>query len=259
MLREHEANGVTYFTFPTLTDLGVRHVIGSRVGGVSEAPFATLNVSASVGDDPNLVQENRRRLAALVGVEPERFVTAWLVHGRDVARVNGEHRGQRIPYHDALMTDEPGVPLFMTFADCVPIIVYDTHHRAVALAHAGWRGTAAGIMENTLKAMHRAFGTQPEEAIVAFGPAIGACHYEVGPDVMEAFRLLGRTPPVFRSVDNGRAHLDLVETNRRQAASVGVSRFLTSGQCTACRTDLFFSHRAEHGRTGRFGVVVMLE
>ena len=258
MLRQHEANGVTYFTFPQLTALGVHHVIGTRLGGVSSPPFDTLNVSLSVGDDPQRVEENRRRLAALVDIAPTQLVTAWLVHGRDVARVNGEHRGHRIPYYDALMTNEPGVPLFMTFADCLPIIVYDPVRRAVALAHAGWRGTAAGIMEHTLLAMHEAYGTRPQEVIVGFGPAIRACHYEVGPDVVEAFRLLGRTPPVLHPADNGHARLDLVETNRRQAASLGVSEFLTASHCTACHTDLFFSHRAEHGQTGRFGVVVVL-
>lgn len=259
MLRQHEANGVTYFTFPALSDLGVRHAIGSRIGGVSPPPYATLNVSISVGDETARVHENRRRLAEVIGVSPGQFVSAWMVHGRDVARVNGEHRGQRIPYHDALMTSEPGVPLFMTFADCVPIIVFDPVHRALALAHAGWRGTAAGIMENTLLAMAEMFGSRMEEMVVGFGPAIGICHYEVGTDVMEAFRLLGRTTPVFRLEENGRVYLDLVETNRRQAASMGVRQFLTTSYCTACRTDLFFSHRAEHGNTGRFGVVVMLE
>lgn len=259
MLREHSANGVTYFTFSELTELGVLHVIGSRVGGVSPRPFASLNVSVSVGDEQENVHENRRRLGEILGVSPDHFVTAWMVHGNDVARVNGEHRGQRVPYHDALITDEPQVPLFMSFADCLPIILYDPEHRAVGLAHAGWRGTAAGIMENTILAMARAFSSRPEEMVVAFGPAIGVCHYEVGADVMEAFRLLGRTVPAFRPGQNGRAYLDLVETNRRQAEGMGIRHILTTGYCTACHTDLFFSHRAEGGNTGRFGVLVMLQ
>ena len=258
MLRQHSANGVTYFTFPELTEYGLYHVIGSRVGGVSPEPFASLNVSVSVGDTAENVRENRRRLGEILGITPDQFVTAWMIHGNTVARVNGEHRGQRIPYCDALITDEPGVPLFMTFADCVPIIVYDPTHKAVGLAHAGWRGTAAGVLQNTLHAMQQAFGSEARETVVAFGPAIGVCHYEVGPDVMEAFRLLGRATPAFQPGHEGHAYLDLVETNRRMARNAGVSQVLESEYCTACHTDVFFSHRAERGRTGRFGVLVML-
>ncbi len=259
MLRQHRANGVTYFTFPELADYGVQHVIGSRIGGVSPAPFSSLNVSISVGDSEENVLENRRRLGEILNVTPDQFVSAWMIHGNDVARVNGEHRGQRIPYCDALITNEPGVPLFMTFADCVPIIVYDASHHAVGLIHAGWRGTAAGVLQNTLKAMAQAFGTRPAEVMVAFGPAIGVCHYEVGTDVMEAFRLLGRAMPVIRPDHNGHVYLDLVETNRRMGHTVGVSNTLKADLCTACHTDVFFSHRAEAGKTGRFGVLVMLE
>ncbi len=258
MLRQHNVNGLTYFTFPALSDAGVEHLIGTRRGGVSEGPFEALNMSTSVGDAPEKVRENRARLGQLVGITPEEMVTAWLVHGSDVARVNSAHRGQRIPYHDALITNEPNVPLFMTFADCLPIILYDPVHRAVGLVHAGWRGTAAGILLNTIRAMGKAFGTRAADLTVAFGPSIGICHYEVGTDVLEAFRLFGHSPVVMRPGSNGRAHLDLVATNRRQAEQAGVEQVLTSGYCTACHTDLFYSHRAEGGRTGRFGVVVML-
>ena len=258
MFQRHSVNGLTYFTFSELTAEGVNHVIGSRLGGVSGEPFSTLNMSFSVGDDPNRVQENRNRLAQLVGVTAADLVGAWLTHGNDVARVNREHRGQYIPYHDGLITDEPGVPLFMTFADCVPIILHDPKHHAVGLLHAGWRGTAAGIVAQAVARMEEEFGTHPEDLTMAFGPAIGTCHYEVGPDVMEAFQTLGRTPPVFQPGSNGHVHLDLIATNKHQAMALGVERFLESAYCTACHTDLFYSHRAEGGKTGRFGVIVML-
>lgn len=202
MLQENEQAGVRYFTFPDLTAMGVDHVIGTRQGGVSPAPFASLNVSMSVGDAAENVRQNRARLGQIVGVTPEDMVTAWLVHGNDVAPVNGAHRGQRIPYHDALVTNEPEVPLFMTFADCVPIILFDPVHRAVGLIHAGWRGTAAGIVPRTVQVMHQCFQTRPQDLVLAFGPAIGRCHYEVGPEVLQAFQHLVRTPAVFEPADN---------------------------------------------------------
>ncbi len=259
MFQRHSLNGLTYFTFTELTAAGVAHVVGTRLGGVSEKPFATLNMSFSVGDHPEHVQENRRRLAHLLNVSERDLVGAWLVHGNDVARVNGTHKGQHIPYHDGLITDEPGVPLFMTFADCVPIILYDTAHHAVGLLHAGWRGTAAGIVEHAIHRMGEEFGTHPQDLVMAFGPAIGVCHYEVGEDVMDAFLTLGRTPPVFQPGRNGHVYLNLVETNKRQAMALGVEHFLETSYCTACHTDLFYSHRAERGHTGRFGVIVMLK
>ncbi len=259
MIQEHDEGGLTYFTFPELTALGVAHVIGSRRGGVSDGPFATLNVSLSVGDATERVRENRARLGHLLGVTPEEMVTASLIHGSDVAPVNGVHKGARIPYHDALITDEPRVPLFMTFADCVPILVVDPERRALGLVHAGWRGTAAGVLPKTITTMQQRFGSQPADLIVAFGPAIGKCHYEIREDVIQAFRLLGRTPVILEPSANGTAYLDLIATNRQQASALGVRRFLEAGLCTACRTDLFFSHRAEKGRTGRFGVLAMLE
>jgi len=257
MFTQHNHEGVIYFTFSELDTRGLVHVIGSRRGGISPPPFDTLNVSTAVGDAPENVRENRARLAQIVGVSPKDFVTAWLVHGHDVARVGPEPRGTRVRHRDALITDTPEVPLFMTFADCVPVILYDPEHHAVGLAHAGWRGTAAGVTMRTIAAMQQAYGTRPEALVVALGPAIHMCHYEVGPDVIEAFDVFGRGPVVFERQED-RYYLDLIATNVQQAQMMHVRDVLTAPYCTACRTDLFYSHRAEKGKTGRFGVLVML-
>lgn len=257
MLTTHRHGDLLYFTFPRLDKLGLVHVIGSRQGGVSPPPFATLNVSTAVGDTPENVRENRARLASIAGVTPEDFVTAWLVHGNDVAQVGPEARGTRVRHRDALITNTPGLPLFMTFADCVPVILFDPEHHAVGLAHAGWRGTAAGVTMRAIAAMQQAYGTRPESLVVALGPAIHVCHYEVGPDVLEAFDIFGRGPVVFERRDD-RYYLDLIATNAQQAEMMHVRDILIADYCTACRTDLFYSHRAEGGETGRFGVLVML-
>ncbi len=257
MFLSHDHEGLLYFTFSELDTLGLRHVIASRRGGVSPAPFDTLNVSIAVGDRPENVLRNRARIAQQVGIRPQEFVTAWLVHGHDVARVGSEDKGKRMRRRDALITNVPEVPLFMAFADCVPVILYDPEHRALGLAHAGWRGTAAGVTMRTIVAMEQAYGTRPQALVVALGPAIGACHYEVGPEVIEAFDVFNRGPVVFERTSE-RYHLDLIATNEAQARMMHVRHVLTSGYCTACHTDLFYSHRAEQGKTGRFGVLVML-
>ena len=253
--RKHE--GVTYFVFKELEDQGVAHVIGTRQGGVSPPPFDTLNVSLAVEDTPERVRENRARLARILHLTPDDLVRVHLVHGAQAEKVGREHKGSMIRHRDALMTDEPGVPLFMTFADCIPVIIFDPIHRAVALVHAGWRGTAAGITMRTIAQMQQTYGSRPEDLVVALGPGIGRCHYEVGMDVIEAFDVFGRGPVVFEK--KGRRYfLDLVETNAQQAAMMHVPTVLKSGYCTACHPDLFFSHRGEKGKTGRFGVIVML-
>lgn len=258
MFRLRAKAAVLHFVFEELEAHGVKHAVASRHGGVSPAPFASLNMSTSVGDTPENVRENRERVARLLATSARDLVIAALSHGTSVKVVGKEDKGRRIPATDALVTAEPGIALFMTFADCVPIIVYDPVRRAVGLVHAGWRGTAAGVLERTIHTFQECFGTRPEDLMVAFGPAIGPCHYEVGPDVLETFRRFGKVPVVARPSADGKVFLDLVATNREQAAALGVRRFLHAGICTACRTDLFYSHRGERGRTGRFGVIVML-
>ncbi len=257
MFQRREKDGVVYFVFPELERLGVPHVVGTRVGGVSPEPFHSLNVSVAVGDTEENVQENRRRLSRVLGVEPEMLVGASLVHGTTIAQVTSADRGRWIPQTDALLTREARVPLFMTFADCVPVVIYDPKQRALALAHAGWRGTAAGLTMRVIAAMERVYRSRPRDLVVALGPAIGQCHYEVGTDVMEAFDVFGRGPVVFEK-KGGRYYLDLVGTNVKQAEMMHVNQVLVSGYCTACHPDLFYSHRGEKGKTGRFGVIAML-
>lgn len=251
-------DGLLYFVFEPLEAYEVRHVIASRRGGVSPSPYASLNMSTSVGDEAANVRANRERAARLLGVSAQDLVIAALSHGTNVRVVGRADKGKRIPATDALVTAEPAVPLFMTFADCVPILVYDPVRHALGLVHAGWRGTAAGVLKETIHTLRGLFGTRPEDLCIAFGPAIGPCHYEVGPEVVETFRRCGNVPVIARPSQDGRVYLDLIGSNERQAAALGVRRFFHAGICTACHTELFFSHRGEGGRTGRFGVIAML-
>lgn len=268
---EHNHDTIYYLAFGSWSArAGVRHAVFSRQGGVSAAPFESLNLSVSVPDDKVDVYANRRRAYGLFGRDTDSVVHAHLVHGTAVARVTQANNGTWLPHSDALITNEPGCALTMNYADCAPILLYDPVQQAIGLGHAGWRGTVADVPGAMVGAMVAEFGSDPADLLAAVGPSIGPCCYEVGTDVIDAVgaaftdpaALLpypatnGNTPPAGQ-----RPHFDLPEANRRQLLSAGVParQIELAGLCTACRTDLFFSHRAENGRTGRFGALLMLD
>ncbi len=228
------------------------HGFLTRRGGVSVPPFASLNLSHSVGDDPAAVAENLRRAFAAIGLRAEETVTAWLVHGNAVACVDGRHRGKVLEGVDGLITAERDLALFMRFADCLPVLLVEPTLPAVGLLHVGWRGLAAGILEAALEAFEAGLGCPPSTLYAALGPGIGGCCYAVGPEVVEALRpRLGGALPLHRI--NGAWHLDLPGAVRQHLSHLGVPRVIAAGVCTACHRDDWYSHRAENGRTGRFG------
>lgn len=247
------SGGIVFYRFrdPPWGDLP--HGFLTRRGGVSAPPFASLNLSHSVGDDPQAVEENLRRAMAAAGLSPEEIVTAWLIHGNTVAVVDTRHRGKILEGVDGLITAERGLALLMRFADCIPVLLADPRLPAVGLLHVGWRGLAAGILESAVMAFEAELGCHPSALHAALGPGIGGCCYAVGPEVIEALRpRLGRHLPLAR-VD-GAWHLDLPEAVRLHLQRLGVPSVITAGVCTACHLEDWYSHRAEHGKTGRFGV-----
>jgi len=241
----------------------------TRLGGVSRAPWHSLNTALHVGDADGDVIRNRRRIAAGLGWPFEAWTSASQVHGNRVYRVTAEDRGKgrarpedAVAEADALITDVPGTLLVMYYADCVPLYFYDPDHSAIGLAHAGWRGTALDVAGETVRAMEAAFGTRPDRLYAAIGPSIGPCCYEVDEPVL--CRLLPLAETLQRFVGPGaealtaparpgRAAANLKEFNRRLMMKAGIlpSRIEISRWCTGCRTDLFFSHRREGGKTGR--------
>jgi hypothetical protein len=261
---------------------GLVHAVSTRQGGVSSGYLASLNLGKAVGDDPQNVEANHRLLAEALGLHREHFTTTWQVHGRHVLHATREARGSLLGQADGIITDEPGVPLTQRYADCTPILVYDPVRHAVGLAHAGWRGTVAGMAGALVEAMVTHYGSDPASMAAVIGPSIGPCCYEVGDEVIAAARLafadpsrvLGTPVPVEQAAHqdsrarkgthqaNGQAsrlHFNLWDVNRLQLAEAGVRQIEVSGLCTSCRRDLFFSHRGDRGRTGRFGAVVMLK
>ncbi len=179
-------------SWPALDAAGVDAAVTARSGGVSSGPYATLNLSLSVGDDPGCVLENRRRLAAGIGARPEDFVFARQVHGAGVRVVGEADRGSgafcnddAIADADALVTCSPGVVLAILTADCVPVVLHDPVAGVLACVHAGWRGTVARVPAAALAAM-QALGSRPSDVIAGIGPAIALARYQVGPDVHQA-------------------------------------------------------------------------
>jgi YfiH family protein len=252
-------NGVVLYRFDGLdgTD-GLLHAILTRIGGVSRGPYATLNLGHTVGDDLAAVEENHRRALGPLGLDPGQVISPWQVHGAAVGVVGPEQLGTIRPQTDALVTAAPDVPLMMRFGDCTPVLLFDSVRRAIGLAHAGWRGVVAGVVGASIQTMTERLGCIPSEIWAGIGPTIGPCCYEVGPDVAE--KIASACPSgteVVHSV-NGQVHADLPAAVEAQLHAAGVERVEHADLCTSCRVDEFFSHRAEGGRTGRFGVVIGL-
>jgi polyphenol oxidase len=220
----------------------------TRQGGVSEGPYASLNLGIFTGDEPERVVENRRRLCAAAGVDPERATMAWQQHGAEVRKAHPEsivNPGLRHDPCDALWSDEPGQAMLLLTADCLPIALarLDGERPAVAVLHAGWRGLLAGIVPAGVAALGARLVT------AAIGPAIGPCCYEVGEDVAGPMRAAFGTG----LVREGR--LDLWSAAERALLAAGVARVERFDLCTACDEERFFSHRRDCGLTGRQGVL----
>ena len=237
----------------------VRAAFTTRAGGVSRGSYASLNLARGIGDDPPAVEENRRRLAQAMGARLEALVEAEQVHGSAVAVVGGRAGGTVVPGVDALVTRSPDIWMAVYAADCVPALVLDCGVPAIAAVHAGWRGTAAGIVAQTMQRMRDVFGSDPARCRVALGPAIGGCCYEVDAPVARAMESASWWAESARPTGPGRWHLDLREAIRRQFLEAGVPgpAIEVVSDCTKCRSDLFFSYRRDRV-TGRMAACIRL-
>jgi hypothetical protein len=254
------AGDLRYYQFESFDGSDMAHGVLTRRGGVSQGPYTSLNLSVSTGDAPANVSENRLRAFRALERDPDSGADLWLVHSADVVVVEAPRAPHEHPRRaDALVTGRPGVTLFLRFADCVPILLFDPRRRAAGIVHAGWKGTLAKIAAATVRTMAAQYGSRPADIVAGIGPSIGPCHYEVGPDVAAGTRAaFGPAADELLWPVNGRYRLDLWAANARALRQAGVERIEQSALCTACRTADFFSHRAEQGRTGRFGALIGL-
>jgi hypothetical protein len=248
----------------------VRAGISTRLGGRSGPPFSSLNCGAHVGDDVSSVIFNRKLVCDEAGFSFDEWTCAQQVHGIRLYRVEKSDRGKdrfgeadAIFGFDGLYTNEPGIFLAAFFADCVPLYFFDPVKRVVGIAHAGWRGTVAAIAKEMVFALVAEYGCDPREIWAAIGPSIGKCCYEVDENVYLALsRLLGDEAARVAAPMASRKYLvDLKEANRIVLIEAGIlpQNIEVSTLCTSCRTDWFFSHRKENGKTGRMAAFIALK
>lgn len=263
--RQQSGNGPALYSIEEWTRAWPNLTAGftGRDGGVSRAPYHSLNMGLHVGDIPEYVVENRSRVADAIGISLASWTYGEQVHDCHIQVVEQEHAGRgtrsradEFPCKDAFITREPGIVLAALFADCVPLYFVDPEHGAVGLAHGGWKGTVQDIAGQTIQAMGQEFGSRPEAIRSAIGPSIGACCYEVDQGLIaKVLQLTGLSGPPFflPGAASGKYMLNLQEINKELMIKAGIlpHHIEITKLCTGCNLSQFFSHRMENGLTGR--------
>lgn len=266
-MRLEMPEGVGLLRFPAWETLpGVIHCFSTRLGGVSEKEFAALNLGFTRGDRDENIEENLHRFAKAAGVPMGALTSGKQDHHTVVLRITEREMGAGFwksaiaESADGLITNLPGIALFVYVADCVPLFFYDPEHRAIGLSHAGWRGTAGGMAKVTVERMQEEFGTDPMKLLAAIGPSIGPEKFEVDTACAEVFIKLPGYESFVRDDGNGKFHVDLWTCNRMFLLESGVlpENITVGGVCTATNSDLVFSHRVTRGKRGSNGAVLML-
>lgn len=252
---------VPYLTYNSLSEINfINHAFSTRLGGVSEGEFTSMNMAFNRGDNPESVTENYKRICKSAGFDFDSLTASAQDHNTFVRAVTSENKGVGIykprDLHsvDALITNEKGVTLVTYYADCTPLFFVDIKQKAIGLAHAGWRGTVGRIGEKVVKKMTELYGTNPADIVAAIGPAISVCCYEVDKPCADNFYALSDLDSsrfVFPK-ENGKYMIDLLETNRQILVAAGVKNenITVSDVCTNCNSELLWSHRATKGKRG---------
>ena len=266
----HEKQGVFYLTFPRLEQYGfIRHAFSTRVGGVSENEYTSMDLNFGRGDSEENVVRNFHRFCSAAGFDYSTLVASAQDHHTFVRRVGTENYGTGIwkpkdmKSVDGLITNEKNVTLVTFYADCVPLFFLDPQKRAVGLAHAGWRGTAAKMGAKMVNAMVREFGSSPKDILAAVGPSIGPCCFEVDAPVYEEFAALSGIHPEEFIIhkDSGKYMIDLWEANRRIIMKAGVpeENIEVAQLCTECNAQWLWSHRANGAKRGGLAAMMCLK
>ena len=252
-------NGIRYYSFEIFSE-SVTQAVFTRQGGVSPQPWDSLNVGGSIGDDIQHVRENRIRSFKAMGRPVESVHDVWQVHSADVVYAD-QPRPIESDYTkaDILLTDNPDVTLYMRFADCTPILLHDPVRKVAGIVHSGWMGTVRGAAHAAVRAMQERYHSNPADILAAVGPAIGPDHYEVGENVIQHVRdAFGNDAQSLLEEHGTSIHFNLWKANQTLLLRAGVEKIEIAGLCTACHTNDWFSHRAEKGKTGRFGAMISL-
>lgn len=266
----HAQNNLWYGQFSIFPQDKVIHAISTRFNGHSKAPFDSLNLALHVNDNPDDVIANRQLFCEGLNLDSHKMTTCKQVHGNKVACITEENIGSgaisfanSIDDTDALITNLKNVPLTLFFADCTPIMIYDPKNNAIGVAHGGWRGTVGEIAKYTVAEMTKHYHTNPSDCLASIGPSIGACCYEIGDEVVAKFSEVFQndSDKILNFNQNSKKyHLDLWQANAitLQRAGVLADNIDMANTCTACNKDVFFSYRADNGKTGRIASIISL-
>lgn len=255
-----QTEGLRYFQFESLKSQPLFHAVLTRRGGYSKPPYDSLNTGGTVGDNPETVRRNHEKIYEVLNLDYTSRLDVWQVHGTRI--VCGEKPRKLDEDHekaDGILTDNPNLTLFMRFADCVPILLWDPVKNVIGLIHAGWQGTSRKIAQIAVEKMEKCYHSKPKDILAGIGPSICQDCYQVGQEVFDVFEdRLGNTAKAFFKVTADRLYLDLWKANFEVLRDAGVNQIEMSQLCTACHLEDWFSHRAEKGKTGRFGVVMKI-
>ena len=259
--RRSAANGVVYYASPLFERASIPHAFSTRIGGLSPAPFDSLNLGnpsgCDVADDYERIGENYRRLAVACGCPTGEVLRVHQVHGGVVVHVASNEKFDTAAKADAIVSGDPRRVASVRVADCVPVLLATRDGKMVAAVHAGWRGVIAGVATNTLRILLGVSGGA-EGILAAIGPCIGYGAFEVGPEVILEFRRhFGDSAPL-RTIESGKGYIDLREAIRLQliAAGLGGHQIDQSDRCTYRNQEEFFSHRRDNGITGRMAAII---
>lgn len=262
-------NGLIYLIIPSFEETGmVKHCFTSRVGGVSEGVYDSLNTSIDKEDPLDNVRRNLDIVCSAIDIDYTRLVFTDQTHEDRIRVVTEADIGKGLTFPsditntDGLMTNIPGIPLITFYADCVPLFFLDKKNRAIAVVHSGWKGTVLKIGAKTIKQMGEVYGTKPEDCLVGIGPSIGLECFEVGPEVVQEFKdSFDNWSEFTEPFEGGKSKIDLWKANKLMFMESGVpeKNITVSGFCTKCREELFFSYRRDKGRTGSLSAIMELK
>ena len=264
-----EINGIPFITFPVLERIPfIKHAFSTRYGGVSTGIYSSMNLNEDRGDDPDAVMENFRRVARALDTDCMHMVKSDQTHTANVRVVTEKDAGKGIVKEqdyqdvDGMITNVPGLMLVTSHADCVPLFFADPVHKAIGMTHSGWKGTWKRIGRVTVEKMHTEYGSDPKDIIAVIGPSICRDCYEVGEELLSAFReefSKAQCRTFFSPGKPGKYQLDLWQANRLILEEAGLlpEHITVSGLCTSCKSDLLWSHRKTKGQRG--GLCAFLE
>ena len=262
---EKNVNGVPFLSYPLLENTGiVNHGFSTRLGGVSTGHCATMNISTTRGDAPEAIIENKKRIAAAIGVDVDSMTFTHQTHTTNVAVVREEDRGGRFMETDGMITNVPGICLVTFYADCVPLYFVDPVRKAIGMSHSGWRGTVGKMGKVTVEKMRKEYGTNPEDVIAAIGPSICQDCYEVSEDVIVEFKNNfdeNLWDELFYQKENGKYQLNLWKANEAVFLEAGIRKenITVTNVCTHCNPDILFSHRTSGFNRGNLSAFLALK